>query len=233
MASTCPHCGNPVKPGIKFCGSCGKPIPATPLAVRPQHAQAAAPPVTAVGSNCPNCGKPVRAGAKFCANCGKPVQAGDIKLVAPVSPVQAPISRPLPTRPAAQATPRKKRAWLWLFLGLAIVCSLVVAAGVLYMANQRGWLHLWGPLATQTTTPIPVSPSQTPMPASQTPAPPPPVTITAPLSTSSATMTPVVPLPSLTQTPTPITPTITETPTKTYTPTRTKHEKETPSWWGP
>ncbi len=47
----CPHCGNQVPAGAKFCSSCGKEI---------------APP----GVVCPKCGTKLPAGAKFCFGCG-------------------------------------------------------------------------------------------------------------------------------------------------------------------
>jgi hypothetical protein len=47
-AACCPSCSKPVKPGARFCESCGKPI----------------------GCLCPRCGRPVRPQARFCEACG-------------------------------------------------------------------------------------------------------------------------------------------------------------------
>ncbi len=56
--SACPQCGKAIKPGRKFCGSCG-----TPVAL-------SAPPQTPAKLTCPQCHQPVNPGAKFCRNCG-------------------------------------------------------------------------------------------------------------------------------------------------------------------
>ena len=46
----CPKCKHPVKPGNRFCESCGAPVAA----------------------RCPSCGSEIDPGAKFCGNCGSP-----------------------------------------------------------------------------------------------------------------------------------------------------------------
>ncbi len=51
----CQACGSPLKPGIKFCGSCGAAVPE-------------APPV------CPQCGSAINPGARFCGSCGNGVR---------------------------------------------------------------------------------------------------------------------------------------------------------------
>jgi hypothetical protein len=50
-SSGCGQCGQPLRPGAKFCDGCGAPV---------------------VG-NCPSCGQPLRPGARFCDECGAPV----------------------------------------------------------------------------------------------------------------------------------------------------------------
>ena len=51
--ATCPKCGSPVTPGMKFCESCGAKIEAMP--------------------SCAKCGAALAPGLKFCENCGTPV----------------------------------------------------------------------------------------------------------------------------------------------------------------
>ena len=55
--ANCPTCGAPLKPGIKFCGSCGAAVPQAPAA-------------------CPGCGQPVNPGARFCGSCGQALGMG-------------------------------------------------------------------------------------------------------------------------------------------------------------
>jgi len=87
---TCLRCGNPLKPGIKFCGTCGAPVPQAP------------PETPAV---CPQCGNAVDGGARFCGRCGaalaaapgvgaQPARAGGSPPAAqPVEPVLAVLSQ--------------------------------------------------------------------------------------------------------------------------------------------
>jgi uncharacterized paraquat-inducible protein A len=62
--SKCPHCGNDVALGAKFCRSCGERIPE-------QHpaTQSPIPNVT----TCPECGASLSNNAKFCSGCGSRV----------------------------------------------------------------------------------------------------------------------------------------------------------------
>jgi len=52
---TCPKCNSPVKPGMKFCESCGARIETTP--------------------SCPKCGTEILPNAKFCESCGASIGA--------------------------------------------------------------------------------------------------------------------------------------------------------------
>lgn len=54
-APHCPSCNRLVKPGARFCESCGKPLPA---------------PAPVASCTCPKCGRPVRPQARFCEGCG-------------------------------------------------------------------------------------------------------------------------------------------------------------------
>ncbi len=79
----CPACGKPVKPGAKFCGSCGAKQEVLPLCPR-----CGAPMKGGIchvctktgtaGNNlpsriCPYCGSPIGMQAKFCRSCGKTI----------------------------------------------------------------------------------------------------------------------------------------------------------------
>jgi Double zinc ribbon len=82
---TCQKCGSPVKPGMKFCESCGAKIEAGPA--------------------CPHCGAPLVPNVKFCESCGKPVVAA-----APAAPAETPPAAlsPETSRPADTAAPIKE-----------------------------------------------------------------------------------------------------------------------------
>jgi hypothetical protein len=95
---TCPKCGSPVTPGMKFCESCGAKIEALPA--------------------CPQCGAPLVPNVKFCESCGAPVspvaapvkttKEEDVPAAAPVSsvPETAPIQEaPPPAQPPVKETP--------------------------------------------------------------------------------------------------------------------------------
>ena len=57
-AGYCSRCHHPIKPGVKFCNSCGQLVTVM-----------SAPPPLAV--NCRHCGSALRTGAKFCVKCGQ------------------------------------------------------------------------------------------------------------------------------------------------------------------
>lgn len=71
----CKACGNPIKPGDKFCSKCLVKVPETPVPAtatpQPQTVpQPPAPAVPAAGSLvCKACGNPIRPGDKFCSKC--------------------------------------------------------------------------------------------------------------------------------------------------------------------
>lgn len=79
----CPACGKPVKPGAKFCGSCGAKQEVLPLCPRcgaPMKAGVCIACNRAIVVNenppariCPHCGSPIGKQAKFCKSCGKNV----------------------------------------------------------------------------------------------------------------------------------------------------------------
>jgi len=77
----CKACGNPLKPGDKFCSKCLVKVPETPAtAAAPAHQSPPPQPadparsVPAAGNLiCKACGNPVKPGLKFCSNCGKKI----------------------------------------------------------------------------------------------------------------------------------------------------------------
>ena len=88
----CPNCGKPLRPGARFCGSCGHVLsaPAQKPAVPAASPSGAAGPTESASNTageinrlaippgfvaCPNCGQPLRVEAKFCNICGKPTIA--------------------------------------------------------------------------------------------------------------------------------------------------------------
>jgi membrane protease subunit (stomatin/prohibitin family) len=86
----CPHCGSPVGPGLKFCGSCGKPL---------------APSIPTSSAPCANCGSPIQTGAKFCGVCGMPVaEAPAMTPTTAAPPVAAPPPPAPPETPAPAVT---------------------------------------------------------------------------------------------------------------------------------
>ena len=58
--SSCPHCGNPVRRGARFCAHCSRPISSAKMSPPPRPATSA----------CPSCGRAVRPGTRFCPWCG-------------------------------------------------------------------------------------------------------------------------------------------------------------------
>ena len=67
-ATPCPHCGQPVAMGKKFCSRCGQPVSPAPVPLSPMLPPLA-PSILPV---CRHCAKPLRSGIKFCSHCGKP-----------------------------------------------------------------------------------------------------------------------------------------------------------------
>ena len=200
---TCPSCGSPLKPGVRFCGSCGKPVPAsTPPPARPVSAmqQMVA---------CPHCGNPVRVGAKFCSACGKTIEQ-----VQPVSkPVAAPAGVPAGSAPPTAAAPartaptgapsgkkaHRKGAALWIVIALFFICLLSAAGGAFLWFDPLSLDLFGGPTAIATLSPTtsisaPTTPSGSPtLPPTDTIIPPTDTPAPTSASTETATLTPVPP----------------------------------------
>jgi len=88
---TCPKCGSPVAPGLKFCEACGTKVGSLPV--------------------CTKCGAPLAPGVKFCADCGTPIapDADPVKTAKEDAlPVAAP-DPPVPEPGAIQKTPSHAR----------------------------------------------------------------------------------------------------------------------------
>jgi uncharacterized OB-fold protein len=93
---TCPNCGSPVMPGMKFCESCGAKIEALPA--------------------CPQCGAALAPDVKFCETCGAPLKTTKeegVRAAVSGSPgvETAPIQEsPPPAEPPAKETPAEVAA---------------------------------------------------------------------------------------------------------------------------
>jgi hypothetical protein len=168
---TCPNCGKPLRPGARFCGSCGHVLSAS------SAAQAMPAPADANTIPCPQCGKPVRVGAKFCNNCGAVLQKEGTPPPAPSA--ETPASGPTlkqPPAPAmaapavvpaagggqAPAMPRTKSGagrkimWPLIVIALVVLCGLVGGGAYVYLKDPFGWF------AASTASPTVLTPSQTP-----------------------------------------------------------------------
>lgn len=225
--TTCPDCGQPLRPGARFCGNCGATLSASPA---PRWESA--PPAPG-GLACPHCGKPVRAEARFCNNCGKPLApnaagaspdalvisapAEESPGAAPSQPQLAPdsaLAAAPAARPGKESLARRspRHSFLWVIpLLLVAGCGLASVAGY-FAARQFGWLAQETPLAVLSSTPAQAPPGAAPTLAPPTSA---PVVL--------ATPTRVVPTPTSSSfTPEPLyTATQATLPTEPLTPTQT------------
>jgi predicted amidophosphoribosyltransferase len=87
----CRSCGNPVKPGDKFCSNCLAKVVDDPMATQVQHQppafQVQSPTPPAFPMVCASCGSPVTGTEKFCGICGTPVQSAPLASSAHPQPV--------------------------------------------------------------------------------------------------------------------------------------------------
>jgi hypothetical protein len=207
--TSCPNCGKPLRPGVRFCGSCGHTITDTPLA------QAGAQPAGPATIACPQCGKPVRVGAKFCSNCGKVLQKEPAPAAVPVDrPVSVPPAKqavqpqsgPVTvTKPPAGSTPARvvappqsktgsgrKILWPLIIFVMLVVCGLGSGGAYVYLKDPFGWLS--STKASQ-TAPVPSQTSELVVTATATPVglstqnPPTPTFTMAVVPTVTATLT--------------------------------------------
>ena len=201
MTSTCPHCGKPIRPGAKFCGSCGKTIQTAQPQPSSPDAQVA----------CPHCGKPVRKDARFCASCGQSIPA-PAATPSPQKPAAGPAPKPQKTIPPP---PKRKsffaRFW-WLILLIIFVCVIAPLGAFLYF-DPFNIISADTPTPTQTNI---TEESSTPeLIDTETPT----ATLTD-TPTLPATATETV-IPTATNTPEPTSPEETATPTNTEIVTET------------
>lgn len=217
--TTCPNCGKQLRPGARFCGSCGATLPAGSSG-KGQGAPAPAPAADTLP--CPNCGKPVRKGAKFCSQCGHTIltegapgvpgaaeqtasPGGAPTLIGADAPANAQAApSPAPARPAAApASSRPRRGLPLILLAVLAVACLALAAGGYFVANRQGWLaglpggggDLPSPtqalsIAPSETLVTPALPPDTELPPTEAPTSEPTLEPTAPPPTPTQAFTP-------------------------------------------
>jgi hypothetical protein len=175
--ATCPECGKPLRPGARYCGSCGAVL---------SGASAARPEAFPPGLTCSNCGNSLRLGARFCNRCGQPVNPGAAVTVpqAPAGAIPASAAAETASQ-AGQASPElpasltgkpegraaRGRLLSLVLLVLVLGCGLAAIAGYL-AARQYGWLGRETPLAavSSQTAASPTVAGLTLIPPSATPA---------------------------------------------------------------
>jgi hypothetical protein len=162
VTSQCPHCGNPVRVGARFCPGCGASITSIPVPPAPPLSQPKVSPEVGVQGKypdapirseresvsellCSRCGKSLRPGAKFCPSCGNPVAAG--MQARPPESVQSPDFGPRPsvggspdlTAESARSKNRSNRYWLLhgsVILALTACLFLSLAGAFITDLNQ-------------------------------------------------------------------------------------------------
>ena len=146
MTNNCPHCGTDIRPGARFCGTCGNSLQEEP----------AAPSGLA---NCPHCGMPLKSDAKFCPHCGMSVPAEGIPKEATEITTQEelkqPAGTPPPRVPQTFITTREPGSQNRLLVGLVIILLAILLAVFGYLAWDNDWFGLRGedtPTATGTMT---------------------------------------------------------------------------------
>lgn len=159
MTNACPHCGKPLRPGARFCGSCGKTLQESKVT----------PPTQSEKTTCPHCGKPVRPDAKFCPSCGQsiPVAAAAVAAATPpeegdsTQPEQQlpPSSEPPPpdadSSPAPPPKPFFSRYW-WVILLVLLICVILIPGGIIYSLDPFDWRATETPTATATVPESPI-----------------------------------------------------------------------------
>ena len=118
----CPHCGQNLTEGARFCNRCGQPVARQP--VPPENQKS--------GKTCSYCGQSLLPGALFCNKCGKPLTPE------PRPEDQAPAEPVLPeekTESFRQEAPAPKRRSP-IGVVAVVVILVLLAAGGWWFANQ-------------------------------------------------------------------------------------------------
>ncbi len=118
----CPHCGQNLTEGARFCNRCGQPVARQP--VPPENQKS--------GKTCSYCGQSLLPGARFCNKCGKPLTPE------PRPEDQAPAEPVLPeekTESFRQEAPAPKRRSP-IGVVAVVVILVLLAAGGWWFANQ-------------------------------------------------------------------------------------------------
>jgi hypothetical protein len=100
--ATCGSCGAQLAPDDRFCGECGRPVPA--------------------GTACPSCGAALGEGARFCASCGHAVAGAAPPSQGARAATAAPPPGDADAAPSRAAAPRRRPR-------LSRVVPLLLAAG--------------------------------------------------------------------------------------------------------
>lgn len=131
----CANCGAPLRPDVRFCEACGRPV----------AAEASGPPARFCG----RCGAALKAGQRFCEACGAPLSAPAAEPPPPpLNAAQRPAGRtPAPAR--AAAPPAKKRGSI-LAKGVVILVGLLIIG----FGLQGPLLGAFGATATALVTDV-------------------------------------------------------------------------------
>lgn len=120
----CTHCGNSLKPGVKFCGRCGHTVPEIYQSDQIQ---------TNDQVLCPECCSGLSAGSRFCKVCGA-------KLV--FSCLNDNINEPIRVKPGmVQAKPvSKKHKWISILVSFILIIP-AIAAFLYFSGTYNPWQH--------------------------------------------------------------------------------------------
>ncbi len=188
--AACPHCGQPVRPGARFCKSCGQaiaPEPAQPPAVAPVTPPAAAPapgvqPTPQAGVPTPPPGAP-------------PAAAPPPRVAAPPAAAKVP--------PAAKPKKRRRVLVPALVIILLVGCAVVLAGGFAYVKYLKDPLGLLPQRTVTSVATTSVTPAVTAATTAPTQVTPPTVAPTNTLlPTATVALTPTIAAPTATITPT-------------------------------
>lgn len=160
--SSCRGCGEPLAAGLRFCTSCGTPVP-EPAAVPASEELTETVRRPPVDAGCATCGAPLPARTRFCVSCGARVGVAPTAPPPPVSPApsspvqptyewrpsppaQQPSYQQLVPQPAPQPAQRRSRAGLVVgVLLLLLIVGGAAAGGVVLLGGDDGSSATDGP----------------------------------------------------------------------------------------